>query len=87
MSKDSPRRVAIDSAPLLPVRRLPEKLGSERNTHSESPVSARHAVLCPMLGTEVVVQRCSFCAHGSDWIHDQRSDTIQLRCSYLAQDA
>jgi len=84
MSKDSPRRIPIDSAPLLPVRRLPESLRSDQS-HSESPVSARHAVLCPMLGTEVVVQRCSFCAHGSDWIHDQASDTIQLRCSFLAQ--
>jgi hypothetical protein len=39
-----------------------------------------------MVGTEVVIQRCSFCMHGSEWIHDQATDTTQLRCSYLTRE-
>ena len=74
------RCIPIDAAPLLPVRRLPAA------SSPSSPLSATHLVLCPMVGTEVVVQRCSFCAHGSEWIFDQATDTNQLRCSYLARE-
>ena len=81
MLKVSPQQrcIPVDAAPLLPVRRLSESSPC-------TPLAARHLVLCPMVDTEVVVQRCSFCAHGSDWIHDQATDSIQLRCSYLARE-
>jgi len=81
MVKVSPRShcIPLDAAPLLPVRRLPE--GS--NPYG---ALARHLVPCPMVGTEVVIQRCGFCAHGSDWVHDQATDTNHLRCSYLTRE-
>jgi len=75
-----PYCIPVDAAPLLPVRRLPE------GSNPYSPLAARHLVPCPMVGTEVVLQRCSFCAYGSDWIHDQATDTNHLRCSYLARE-
>lgn len=76
----SPHAVAVDSAPLLPVRRLPTGV-----TRSATTEASRHVVLCPMVGTEVVLQRCNFCPHGREWIHDQATDRLMLRCTYLAQ--
>ena len=69
-----------DSVPLLQVRRLPDSKQAP-----ESATSARHLVLCPLVGSEVVAQRCDFCPHGKEWLLDQATGQVLLRCTYLAQ--
>lgn len=73
-------RTLDDSAPLLQVRRLP---GSEQAL--ESTTTAHHMVLCPLVGREVVTRRCDFCPHGKEWLFDQATGQVLLRCAYLAQ--
>lgn len=69
-----------DSAPLLQVRRL-----SDSEHAPESTTTADHRVLCPLVGREVVAQRCDFCAHGKEWLFDQATGQMFLRCTYLAR--
>lgn len=73
-------RTLDDSAPLLQVRPMQD---SERIP--ESMTTARHKVLCPLVGREVVTQRCDFCSHGQEWLFDQATGNVLLRCTYLAQ--
>lgn len=73
-------RTLDDSAPLLQVRRL-----SDPKRAPESRTSADHMVPCPLVGREVVAQRCDFCAHGQEWLFDQATGQRFLRCSYLAR--
>lgn len=73
-------RTLDDNAPLLQVRRMQD---SERT--SQAMTTANHGVLCPLVGREVVTQRCDFCPHGNEWLFDQATGNVLLRCSYLAQ--
>ena len=70
------------SRELIQARKLPLAEDS-----ADGPSSAGYRVLCPMVRSEVVIQRCDFCPHGKEWIFDQVTDTLMLRCSYLARDA
>lgn len=84
MPKPGVHAARIAPAPsreLLQARKL-----SPAEHASDAPTSARYRVFCPMVRTEVVLQRCDFCPHGKEWVHDQVTDTVMLRCSFLARD-
>jgi hypothetical protein len=34
----------------------------------------------------VVLQRCAFCPRAKEWIFDQQTETVMLRCSFFASD-
>jgi hypothetical protein len=73
---------ADPSRELVQVRKV-----SNTESGLDGPASAQYRVLCPMTRAEVVAQRCEFCPHGREWIHDQATDTVMLRCSFLTREA
>jgi len=84
MPKPGMTRAVVGAEPapeLIQARKIP----SEEHLPN-GPRSTRYRVMCPMLGTEVVLQRCDFCPHGKEWIFDQETETVMLRCSFLARD-
>ncbi len=64
---------------LLPTRQ------TQSGPFERDKVAERHLVLCPMERQEVSLERCEQCSHGHDWIYDQVSNQVRLRCSYLAR--
>jgi len=73
-------RTLDDSPPLLQARPTPD---SEQAPESTTP--KRLMVPCPLVGRAVVTQRCDFCPHGKEWLFDQATGEVYLRCAYLAR--
>ena len=61
---------------LLPARRLAVQGSSASGAANEL------AVDCPMVKSEVLLQRCAFCEHGRGLLLDPERDSLTLRCSF-----
>ncbi len=77
-------------SPGIPLSRAPVVLQSRKSYVGSVDLSrapSEHFVACPMVRQDVALGTCESCSHGHDWVHDQASDTVLLRCSFLARDS
>lgn len=61
---------------LLPAERLTVRGSGATNAANELKVD------CPMVKTEVLLQRCAFCEHGQGLLLDPSTNSLTLRCSF-----
>lgn len=61
---------------LVPVERLAVHRSGATDAANEL------AVECPMVRTEVLLQRCAFCEHGQGLLLDPSTHSLALRCSF-----
>lgn len=61
---------------LLPAKRLVVRRSGATDAANELEVD------CPMVRTEVLLQRCAFCEHGQGLLLDPSTNGLTLRCSF-----
>ncbi len=79
---DSNRLAASDQPT---VRRLPARRLPVTRSRARQAASGALEVLCPLVKSSVLLERCAFCMHGHGLLIDPVNDWLTLQCSYHQQ--